>query len=731
MSERAMGRPEDALVGTLPGDAAIGAPVVRSDGLLKVTGAARYAADVPVEGVLQAVLVQSSRAPGRIVHIDSRAASGCAGVVAVLTHENAPRVAEESARSPAGRRLSLLQDDRVHYNGQPIALVVAETLERATDAAQRVTVTYDVGAPRVAIEETGTVSMPPVSVGRPPDSRRGDIDRGLAAADVVITRCYTTPLENHNPLEPHATTALWDGDRLTLYDATQGVVANAATVARILGLPRENVRTIARFIGGGFGCKGNVWSHVILAALAARAVARPVRLVLTRRQMFGPVGARPQTRQTLTLGAARDGTLAVVTHDVVAHTSRVEDYLEPSAMQTRMLYSAPNVATTHRVARLDLGTPTYQRAPGEATGTFALESALDELAEELGMDPLELRRRNHADRDPESGLPWSSKSLRECYAAGAERFGWAGRPRLPGTLRDGDTRIGWGMATAVYPTYRSRAAASVRLTAEATGVVSALVRTASQDIGTGTYTILGQIAAESLGWAAAGVRVEIGDSALPPSPMSGGSMSAASAGSAVREACREARRQLTARGVGDASSLAAFLRTCPDSAFEVIADAVPGAETARYSMHAFGAVFVEARVDARLGEIRLPRIVGAYGVGRVLNARTARSQLIGGIVWGVGMALQEHTVVDRRTGRHLNADLAEYHVPVNADIQEVDVIFVDERDPHVNAVGAKGIGEIGITGVAAAIANAVHHATGVRVRDLPITPDRLLPAHPD
>jgi xanthine dehydrogenase YagR molybdenum-binding subunit len=571
---------------------------------------------------------------------------------------------------------------------------------------------------------------------------------------VRVDNTYTTPIENHNPMEPHATIAMWQGDQLTVHDATQYVSGDRDTLAKTLGVPPEKVRTISYYIGGGFGCKGSVWSHVPLAAMAARVAKRPVKLVLSRRQMYGPVGARPQTDQHVVLGARRDGTLTAVRHDSISHTSRFEDFLEPAALPARMLYTSPNIETTHRLVKLDLGTPTFQRAPGEATGTFALESAMDELATALNMDPVELRLKNYAEQDPETGHPWSSKSLRQCYQQAAERFGWSSRNTRPGAMRDGNVLIGHGMATAVYPTNRSKASAVAGLTDDGAGGVRAVVQTASQDLGTGTYTILTQIAADALGLSPSQVSVEIGDSQYPASPVSGGSQTAASTGSAVYAACTEARRQLIARALEDANSplhgasaddvrteqgrlflasdasrgepYGAVLARSPQRAIVATTDAAPGPEKQQYAMYAFGAIFVEVRVDQDLGEIRVPRLVATYGAGKILNAKTGRSQLQGGIVWGVGMALEEETLVDAKTGRYLNADLAEYHVPVNADIGTVDVTFIDEVDPHVNPIGAKGIGEIGITGAAAAMANAVYNATGVRVRDLPITLDKVL-----
>jgi xanthine dehydrogenase YagR molybdenum-binding subunit len=489
---------------------------------------------------------------------------------------------------------------------------------------------------------------------------------------------------------------------------------------------------------------------VVLAAMAARVVGRPVKLVLDRNQMFGQVGARPITEQHLELAGMRDGRLTATRHDVLSYTSMLEDWIEPSALVTRMMYECANQQTTHRLARMNLGSPTFMRAPGEASGSFALESAMDELAVALDIDPLELRLQNYAEQDPSKQLPWSSKSLRECYRQGAEQFGWSGRSRQPRSMRDGDVLIGWGMATATYPTNRMPAAATAIMHADG----SVVSRSGTQDLGTGTYTVMAQVAAEALGVPVRQVRFELGDSRFPGAPVSGGSMTVASVAPAVQAAATALRLKLIGIAIADQASplygaqkddIGAadgdlFLladRSKRDAMGDIVsrhgggpveasASAAPGDEKKRYSMHAFGALFVEVRIDEALGEIRVPRIVGVYGAGRVMNRKTAHSQLMGGIVWGLGMALLEETVHDKRTGRAVNGNLAEYHVPVNADIGAIDVSFVDEDDPHVNPLGAKGVGEIGITGVAGAIANAVFHATGRRVRALPITLDKLL-----
>jgi xanthine dehydrogenase YagR molybdenum-binding subunit len=707
------------------GSGEVGTPVERIDARAKVTGQAAYAAEVPVAHVAHAVIVGSSVARGRVRSIDTRAARALPGVIAVLTHDTAPTLpaASHDSKSPSDRVLQLLQDDKIWYADQPIAVAIADTLERAQHAAALVTAVYDTTPPVAAIESALGEAFAPETLGPSGKaaSERGDLEAGLAAAQVKVSQSYTTPVENHNPMEPHATIAVWQGDaKLTVYDATQGIFGVRNKLAKTFGLEPRDVRVIDHYVGGGFGCKGTPWSHVALAALAARAVGRPVKLVLTRQQMFSLVGHRPRTIQTLTLGATTAGKLTAIRHDVVSETSRFDDFSEPSALQTRHLYACPNVITSHKLVRIDVPTPTFQRAPGEATGTFALESAMDELAVALKLDPVELRIRNHAVRDEDEDKPFSSKQLLECYRRAAEQFGWGRRKPVPRSMRDGHTLIGWGMATATYPARMSPSSALARMKADGT----LLVQAGTQDIGTGTYTIMTQIAADAMGIPAGQVRFELGDTAFPETPISGGSQTAASTGTAVKLAVEKLRATLTAQRRNPDEPWGAIVARSGQA--ELTAEVKTEKRGETHSFHSHGAAFAEVRVDPDTGEVRVSRVVAAYAAGRILNPRTALSQLKGGIVWGIGLALQEHTVRDRRTARAVTRDLADYHVPVNADVPDIDVILVEEDDPFVNPIGAKGIGEIGITGVGAALANAVYHATGRRIRDLPITLDKLL-----
>jgi xanthine dehydrogenase YagR molybdenum-binding subunit len=744
------------------GKKAVGQPVDRVDGRLKVTGTARYAAEAQLANVAYGVLVTSTIARGKVKDIDVAAAEKAPGVLAVLTHRNAPRLPDRKELSgttdpSVGRPLQPLRDDVVHHNGQPVAVVVADTFERAMQAAALVRVTYREERAVTEFAAAAEHAFPPAQpkssdrgTKKPADYRRGDPDKALADAAVRVQHTYTIPAERHNPMELHATVAVWDGPKLTLYDKTQWVDYVQRHAALAFGIPLKDVRVISPFVGGAFGSALRAWPHVFLAAMAARHVRRPVKLVLTRAQMFTIPGYRPYTVQKVALGATRRGKLTAIRHDGTAQTSTYEEYTESLLNPTRFLYACPNVRTRYRLAAMNVNTPASMRAPGEASGVYALESALDELAVALRLDPVELRLRNHADTDPQSGRPWSSKSLKECYREGAKRFGWDRRDPEPRSMRAGRLLVGYGMASATWPTLRRPATVLVRIRADGT----ALVQTAASDIGPGTYTVMTQIAADALGLPVAKVRFELGDTKLPPAPVEGGSMTVASVGSAVQGAALAARSRVLELARGDDGSplylaradqvdaadgrlflkarpargetYAAILKRHRRQTLEVTHESKPGDEAKNYSMHAFGAHFIEVRVDPDLGTVRVARVVSGFGAGRIINPKTARSQAVGGIVGGIGMALLEETVWDRRNARVVNANLADYHVPVHADIPELDTFFVEEDDRHVNPLRAKGLAELSLVGVAAAVANAVYHATGKRVRDLPITPDKLL-----
>jgi xanthine dehydrogenase YagR molybdenum-binding subunit len=724
----------------------VGAGLNRVDGRLKITGGAKYAADWRPDRLVYAYQVLSSIANGTIASIDVAAAQRADGVLAVLTHENAPRVNAKST-NPNDRTLHVLQSDEILYDRQPVALVVADTFARAKYAASLVRVRYTTATPRTRYRQADFY-VPNKVHGKDSETHRGNPVGDLAAAPVKVDAVYTTPVEHHNPMEPHATIAMWDGDKLTVYDATQGVVASRARLAGVFNVPLENVHVIDSFTGGGFGSKGSTWAHPVLAAMAAKVTGRPVQLALWRPQMWGSVGFRPSTRQRVALGAQRDGTLLSQIHETTSQTSMFDEFVEPSGMLTTMLYASPSLRVTHELARLNYSTPTYMRAPGESTGSFALESAMDELAYALNMDPIALRLKNYAETDPTENKPFSSKSLRQCYQQGADAFGWSTRQPAPRSMRDGRYLIGMGMATATYPTNRSKASASAEVRPDGTAVFRAM----GVDIGTGAYTTFTLIAAQTLGLPVDRVRYELGDSTFPEAPVAGGSQLTASLGSATRMAALDARSKLIALAVGDARSplhgadpeivtiddgrlsagagsaetIAALLSRNGGAPVLGTATSAPGPEKDQYSMHAFGAQFAMVRVDPDVGTVRIVKQTAAFASGRIINAKTARSQYLGGMVFGVGMALLEESRPDVRTGRFMNANLGEYLVPVHADMGDMEAIIVEEDDQHVNPIGVKGIGEIGIVGAAAAIANAVYHATGKRVRDLPITPEKLL-----
>ena len=735
---------------------AIGQPISRFDGWLKVTGGARYTGDIPFAGLTHAAIVYSTIANGRTVSIDTTPSEQAPGVLAVFTHRNMPHMNPApqpwSHLHPYGQSYLPLQDDTIHYAGQPVALVVAERLDQATHAGTLIRVEYEAQQPVVFGPETAKDAVEPPQFLWPVASSVGDADEGIAAGAVRIEQTYTTSDRHHNPMEPHVTTAVWDADgTLTLYDTTQHLFGTRDLVSTVLGIPPAKINVVSHFLGGGFGCKGYVWPHTLLAALAAKVLRRPVRLQLTRAQMYSMVGHQPGTIQTVALGAGTDGKLTGIRHESISPTSVFDNYIEYAALAARSLWAASGgIATNHKTVRVNRNTPTVLRPPHEGLGHFALESALDELAYATGVDPVALRLLNDTEIDPHSGRPFSTRAMRQCLTEGAARFGWDRRTPEPGSMRDGRYLIGQGVAGAIYTHWRWPGKARVTLRSDG----SALVEAGSHDIGTGTYTVMQQVAAATLGLPLEQVTVRLGDTRLPPSHPSIGSSTMSNAGASVLLAAKAARDKavelaLTGRDAplagaapddvlvadgrlalsnGKASITYAELLArhglstlVGDGDYDPIAE-VDGPK----AIFSFAAGFAEVRVDPDLGLVRLSRYVGAYDCGRVINPKTARSQGIGGIIWGVGQALLEQSETDPAIARFVNRNYSGYLVPTNADIPELDILFVGEFDEEASPLGAKGLGELTAVSVAPAIANAVYHATGKRVRDLPITVEKLL-----
>jgi xanthine dehydrogenase YagR molybdenum-binding subunit len=736
----------------------IGQPITRRDGLLKVTGSARYAADNHPPGMLYAVLAVAGIARGRVTFLDLAAAKAHPGVVEIMTPDNKPELAQDpdAKLHPFMFRLDLLQNDRVRYANQSIAVVIAKTLEAATEGAALLSPRYETALARAGLDSGESFVPPAVGVGNPAQVHHGDVAAGLAAAFTRIDATYETPPQYHNAMEPHAIVAAWDGDTLSVDTPSQGLAMARDRIAGLFGIPAENIHIRSPFLGGGFGSKGLISGPQVLGIMAARLTGKPVKLVLRREQMYGPVGHRAPTRQTLRMGTDRDGALTAIDHHTRTSSSTFDDFFEPASDASHTLYASPAIATSHEVVRLDTGTPMFMRAPGEATGSIALESAIDEAAQACGMDPLEFRLKNYAEVEPISGKPFSSKALRQCYAQGAERFGWAGRPLAPRRMRDdAGLLVGWGVGTATFPAIMFQAQARAVIRRDASGTCSGAMEIGAHDMGQGATTALAQIAADGLGLDIEQIEFRTGTSDLPDGGIAGGSAHTATAGMAIHGAGADVIAKLAELAVADnrsplfgsgnagvvARGGRLFRRddeSRSESYNEILSragiaeidgrgnSAADPAAQSHYAMHAHGAVFAEVKVDPELGQVRVTRMVGAFAAGRVINPRLVRSQYYGGMIWGVSFALHEHAVMDLRSGRPMNPNLGEYHVPVNADVPSLEAILVDEHDPHVNALGVKGVGEIGITGSAGAVANAVWHATGIRVRQFPITLDRLL-----
>jgi xanthine dehydrogenase YagR molybdenum-binding subunit len=728
----------------------IGQPITRIDGRKKVTGAAPYAVDHPIQNVAYGVGVASTIGNGRITRIDVSAAEKMPGVLAILHHGNIKPLHrpagqfEESSRP--GESRPPLADDIVHYYGQFVGLVIAETFEQAQDAAWHVRVEYASKPPQIALDQVPLAGRAPAA-----KYSRGDADAAFEQAAAKVDATYNIPVETHNPMELHSTIAVWEKDKLTLYETSQGVVNHHNVASQVLAMPLESIEVISPFIGSGFGSKLFPWPHSWLAAVGARHAGRPVKVVVPRSLMFTTTGHRPRSTQRVRLAAGQDGKLVATMNDIRQHTSPVDDYLENCVEPTAMLYSCPNVSAAQYVIPLNVGTPTPMRGPGRTPALFAIESALDELAVKLNIDPVEMRLRNYAEKDESSGHPWSSKHLREAYQTGADRFGWSKRNPQVGSMRDGGEILGWGMATCTWPGHRGNAAVRVSLLADGT----ARAVCATQDIGTGTYTVFAEVVADKTGIPVNKVKVVLGDSSLPPGPTSGGSSATATVLPAISEATQKSVKVVLK--IASKSQKSPFHNVDADNllmsqgrvhakdkspesgvpfqeilAFEDMASADgesrtgPDPELQKYSIHSFGAHFCQVAFDPEIVRLRVTRWLTVIDGGRMINAKTARNQILGSIVMGIGMGMLEETVYDSRTAQPINNNFADYLVAVNADVPDLECIFLDYPDPVINEYGARGIGEIGLTGCASALTSATYHATGIRIRDLPIRIEKLL-----
>lgn len=708
---------------------AIGQPINRVEGQAKVTGEARYAADHHFLNMAYGVFTTSRIAKGRITGINSKTAEQLPGVLTVISHLNTPDVPGYHQKAPSpipifyGQPFRLFYDDRVHHNLQPVALVVAETLELARYASTLVNITYEQLPFNTNIHAALHTAFTPANSA---NYCRGDAGEWEQSA-VKLEMQYETPQQVHNPMEPHAATAYWEQeDRLVIHNKSQGVKTTQQQYAQFFNLKPENIKVYSEYVGGAFGSSSRVWPHEMAAVLGAKKIGRPVKVALAREQVFNMVGYRPWSVQQYKLGATADGKLTGIAHDAWGTTSQYEQFIERILDPTKSMYQCDNVSTTYQLVALDTSTPCPARGPGETSGAFAMESAMDELAYALQVDPLELRLNNYPALDQRTGLPWSSIHLKECYRIGAERFGWAQRNPQPRSTQNGQLLTGLGMSAGIYKAERAPAAAQITITAEG----KVLIKTSVADTGPGSATILTQIAAEALGLEAHSVSIAWGDAAYPTAPPQFGSHTTASTGSAVHEAAMALKKKFMSlrmpTGTISLKNYTHLLQQQGIPELEATSSSKPGPETEKHSGKSFCANFVEVQVHALTGEVRVKRVVSVVDAGRLMNAKTARSQVLGSVVWGIGVALMEAGIVDHRSGRHVNHNLAEYHLPVNADVPEIDVHFINEADPYLDPMGAKGLGEIALIGFSAAVANAVYHATGKRVRDLPITPDKLL-----
>lgn len=702
--------------------------ISRVDGRLKVTGAAKYSAEYNMPNMVYAVFAVSTITKGSIKSIDTKPAERAPGVVQVITYLNAPKVpGYQTGKDPSkpangSGPLRLFVDDTIKYNGQPIAMVIADTFERATFAASLIKATYSQEAFDTDAAKNMDKAFKPH---RSEDYKRGNPDDWKNSA-VTLEEEYIVPIEVHNPMELHAIIANWTADdKVEVFAKTQGVKSTQNNIAQAFSIPKENVQVTTKFVGGAFGNALRTWPHEIAAVMAAKVVKRPLKLVLTRELQFNSVGYRPYTWQKITMGATNDGKLTALIHEATGQTSSFEEFTEGSVNMSRFMYACPNVSTVYKIVAVDMNTPTWMRGPGEATGAFALESAVDEMAYKLNMDPIELRIRNHADTDPETNKPFSTKYLKEAYQLGADKIGWKDRPSKPGSLKEDGWLVGYGMASGVFGAFRGQA--TVKATMLSNGML--LLQTAVTDIGVGTGTAMTAIASDTFGIPSSKIKFELGDSSLPPSPTQGGSSITATVGSAVHDACRalkEKFQQVAGNGGTDHPDYAKILKDKGLNQLDVTITSSASSDSRKYSSYSYSVHFIKVKVNPLTGVVRVVNVASVADSGTIASPKTARSQIVGGAIGGIGMALMEEAVLDHRFGRYVNADLAGYHVPVHADIPQIDTVFVNKPDYVVNPMGVKGMGEIALIGMSAAVANAIYNATGKRIRELPITPDKLI-----